>query len=273
MMESGTDALGVLRWGLRRYRLLFLACLVLGAVVAPIAASNVVRPADAEALVVNTRLDTDLTALPRYGEAVFNNGQVAQAVAASFGDGGDFDDVIPDRVSLVADQDSRLFGRQSGNRAGHEQLAADLAGEQADPGIAHAVGEEAAQLAPQRAGKDVDQLVVGGVVLPIAGSVRRAELRQHVGDDRGLGILVRRGLRKRAVALAQGLPVLTAELRVIEMPVHQPPYFDEPGVVRLLVRRHLRAGRRGESDDQKNDEGNVSPDHECSRHAMRQVII
>jgi capsular polysaccharide biosynthesis protein len=125
MRESGSDALGVLRWGLRRYRVLFVACLLLGIAVLPYAASRLVKPADAEALVITQRLDMDLTALPRYGEAIFNNGEVAQAVAAQFGDGGDMGDVIPDRVSLVADQDSIVY-----RVVGHDpdpQTAADIA--------------------------------------------------------------------------------------------------------------------------------------------------
>ena len=125
MKEAGSDAIGVLRWGLRRYRLLVIACLVLGTVLLPLAASRVVKPADAEALVITQRLDMDLTALPRYGEAIFNNGEVAQAVAAQFGDGADFDDVIPNRVSLIADQDSIVY-----RIVGHDpdpQTAADIA--------------------------------------------------------------------------------------------------------------------------------------------------
>ncbi len=125
MKDSGSDAIGVLLWGLRRYRVMFVACLLLGAAVLPFAASRVVRPADAEALVLTQRLDMELTALPRYGEAIFNDGQVAQAVAAQFGGGGDVGNVIPDRVSLVADQDSIVY-----RVVGHDpdpQTAADIA--------------------------------------------------------------------------------------------------------------------------------------------------
>ena len=109
MTESGHDAVGVLRWGLRRYRLLFLVCLLLGVVVAPFAAARLDQPAQAEALIIAQRLDTSLTALPRYGEAIFNNGQVADAVAPLLGAGVSHKDIIPDHVSLVADQDSIVF--------------------------------------------------------------------------------------------------------------------------------------------------------------------
>src|SRR4051812_15891697 len=105
MREPGHDAVGTLRWGIRRYSALFLACVIAGAVIAPYAASKLQRPADAEALIVAKQLDMSLTALPRYGETVFDNGQVAQAVSAQFPE-LEVKGIIPDHVSLVADQDS-----------------------------------------------------------------------------------------------------------------------------------------------------------------------
>ena len=125
MSGPGRDAIGVLRWGLRRYWLVFLACLLLGAVAAPFVASSVEKPAEAEALIVATRVDTSLTALPRYGETIFDSGQVAQAVSQQFGGDVPLKDVVPDRVALVADQDSILF-----RVVGYDpdpQTAADLA--------------------------------------------------------------------------------------------------------------------------------------------------
>jgi capsular polysaccharide biosynthesis protein len=120
-----TDAVGTLRWGLRRYRTLFVLCFLLGAVLAPLAALQRTTPIDAEALVVAQRLDMSLIALPRYGQEVFDNGQVAQAVAAKFGDKGSYADIVPDRVSVVADQDSIIF-----HVVGHDpnpQVAAEIA--------------------------------------------------------------------------------------------------------------------------------------------------
>lgn len=99
----------MLRWGLHRYRLLFLVCLLLGAGVAPLLVSQQDAPTDAEAVVIATRLDMDLTALPRYGEAVFNDGTVARAVAGEFPDLGSADSLIPSRLTLVAEQDSIVF--------------------------------------------------------------------------------------------------------------------------------------------------------------------
>ena len=125
MKAAGTDALGVLRWGLARYRWLLLSCLVLGAALAPLVALNSGSVAEARALVIAERLDVDLSAIPRYGEAVFNNGEVAQAVATNFGDSGDAENIIPDRVSLVAEQDSIVFGVVG--RDPDPQTAADIA--------------------------------------------------------------------------------------------------------------------------------------------------
>ena len=125
MKEPGHDAVGVLRWGIRRYRWLFLACLLLGAVAAPFAASTLDKPADAEALIIAQRLDMSPDALPRYGETLFDNGQVAEAVAAKFKDGTAFKDIVPNHVSLIADQDSIVF-----HVVGHDpdpKTAADIA--------------------------------------------------------------------------------------------------------------------------------------------------
>lgn len=109
MSAEGPDAIGTLRWGLRRYRALFLVCLLFGGVLAPLVYLQRAEPTDAAALVIAQRLDMDLTALPRYGEAVFDNGQVAQAVSRRYSNLGDYEDIVPDRVSLVAEQDSIVF--------------------------------------------------------------------------------------------------------------------------------------------------------------------
>ena len=125
MRPAGTDSIGAFRWGLRRYAIVFVLCLVAGAVLAPYWALHRKPPLDATALVIAQRLDMSLSALPRYGEAVFGNGQVAQAVAAKFGDLGQDKNVIGDRVSLVDEQDSIVF-----EVVGHDadpKRAADIA--------------------------------------------------------------------------------------------------------------------------------------------------
>jgi hypothetical protein len=133
MRPSGTDAVGVLRWGLRRYRLLVLLCVLVCGAITPFAALRVTPTSHAEAVVIANRLNIDLVALPRYGEAVFSNGQVEQAVEARFGSPGGGQDIIPDRVSLVADQDSILF-----RVVGHDEdpkKAADIANVAVEPFI------------------------------------------------------------------------------------------------------------------------------------------
>lgn len=109
MRADGTDAIGMMRWGLHRYRVAVLLCILLGAVVAPLAAVNRSEPTDATALVVAVDRVVELAALPRYGEQVFTNGQVAQALVDEFEDIGGQDDVIPRKVSLVAEQDTIIF--------------------------------------------------------------------------------------------------------------------------------------------------------------------
>ncbi|MDP8929577.1 MAG: hypothetical protein M3O70_13650 [Actinomycetota bacterium] len=105
----GSDAVVTLRWGLRHYWWLFAVVAIAVGILAPVLV--LVRPVtyDSEALVVAQRLDMNLAALPRYAEVVFDNGEVARTVAAQFGYGGDLEDVVPDRVSLVAEQDSVVF--------------------------------------------------------------------------------------------------------------------------------------------------------------------
>jgi hypothetical protein len=100
-----------------------LACLLAGAVVAPWAAQRGSTGVEAESLVIAQRLDMDLEALPRYAEAIFGNGEVELAVATSIGGVGD--DIVPERVALIAEQDSlilRVVGRDP-----DPQTAAELA--------------------------------------------------------------------------------------------------------------------------------------------------
>ena len=125
MTAAGTDAIAALRWGLRRYGVVLLLCMVLGGSLAPAALRWFEAPVEAEALLIAQRLDMDLVALPRYGEAVFTNGAVEQAIGAKFGDLGDSEDIIPDRVSLLATQDSIVF--QVVGRDPDPQVAADIA--------------------------------------------------------------------------------------------------------------------------------------------------
>jgi hypothetical protein len=88
----------------RRGRLVLVALLV-GAVLLPVALlMRSEEQADAQALVIAQDLDVDIRALPRYAEAVFQDGQVARAVADELG--VDASEVVPDRVSLVSEPDT-----------------------------------------------------------------------------------------------------------------------------------------------------------------------
>lgn len=98
-----------LRWGLGRYRVLLVLCILIVTIGLP--AYNSTRPShyDAEALVVADALKIQLIALPRYGQAVFNNGAIAQQVARTFNVKGGTDAVVPSRVSVTTPQDSLIF--------------------------------------------------------------------------------------------------------------------------------------------------------------------
>jgi hypothetical protein len=92
------------RQGLRYRRRIAIALLAAALLGAAVLLTRDQFAADAEALVVGEKLDLPAAALPGYGEAVFNNGQVAQAVADELG--VDPDSVVPGRVSLTAAPDT-----------------------------------------------------------------------------------------------------------------------------------------------------------------------
>ncbi|MDP5183791.1 hypothetical protein QOZ88_14220 [Blastococcus sp. BMG 814] len=196
MNGPGGDAIGMLRWGLRRYWPVFLVCVLLGAVAAPLAASRVEKPAEADALIVATRLDMSLTAMPRYGETVFDNGQVAQAVAAGFGDVVPLRNIVPDRVSLVADQDSIVF-----RVIGHDpdpQTAADLANTAATTFVD--------ALNAPGAGVGLFQLLSQAQPPPPPGPALNEKLAVVVGGATGLVL----GLTAVSLLLAVRRPVIDA---------------------------------------------------------------
>ena len=103
--DDGT-ALSTLWWGLKHYWWLVVLGAVLGALVVPWYQYQQPKQFDATALVVAAELRTTTTVLPRYATSVFDNGQVADAVAGKFGTAGDPEDVVPKEVSMVAAQDS-----------------------------------------------------------------------------------------------------------------------------------------------------------------------
>lgn len=193
MRSGGTDALGVLRWGLRRYAAIFLGCLFVGAVLAPVLVMQQRVPADATALVIASRLDMNLIALPRYGEAVFDSGEVARAVSAALPDLGDPEGIIPEHVSLVAEQNSIIFAV-----VGH------------DP-----VPERAAQIADVAATAFVNALNLPGAGVGDFQVQNSAQTPAEPGKALGLAISVPVGIVAGAIL---GLAVVGA-LLVVRRPV------------------------------------------------------
>ena len=106
--EPPGDALVTFRWGIGRYRIVLLGCLLLGVVLLPAYERSRPTHYDAESLVVADQLKVRLVALPRYGQAVFNNGEVARRIAESFGI-ADPQSVVPTRVSVTTPQDALIF--------------------------------------------------------------------------------------------------------------------------------------------------------------------
>jgi hypothetical protein len=191
MQAANTDAIGALRWGLRRYRAVFLACLLLSAVAAPLVASQRETTVEAEALVIATRLDMQLEALPRYGQVVFNNGEVTRAIGTEFGDAGE---VIPGRVYLVAEQDSIIFR---------------VIGVDADPETAAAIADTAAASFVEslnRAGAGVGTFDLQSPADPPAGGGGALGLLIAVAVGIAGGLLL--GLAAVAVLLVARRPVI-----------------------------------------------------------------
>ena len=122
--ETG-DTVATLRWGLRRFAWLVLLCVVAVGVLLPLQQLNKVPTFTSESLVVAVDLQADVKTLPRYGVAIFDNGQVAARVIEEFGDAGDPEDVVPQRVSIVTEQDSIILRVQGHGR--DAQTAADIA--------------------------------------------------------------------------------------------------------------------------------------------------
>lgn len=113
---STDDALLTLRWGVSRYRVVLVACILL--VVVGLTLFEETRPThyDAEALVVADNLKSQLVALPRYGQGVFSTGEVARRITRTFGADGDPATVVPRRVSVDTPQNSLIF-----HVAGHDE--------------------------------------------------------------------------------------------------------------------------------------------------------
>lgn len=142
----------MVRWG-RRNRLLLGAWVVIVAVAVPVAVSNRDTSADAQALVVARVLDMDLEALPGHAEAVFSNGEVATSVVRKYG--GQAAEVVPDRVSLIAEPDS---------------VTLRVIGHDPDPETAAGIADVAAMAFVtelNRAGAGVAQFAVLGTADPV----------------------------------------------------------------------------------------------------------
>lgn len=220
MTGTGTDAVGALRWGLQRYFPVFLGCLLLGGLLAPFTVLRVQSPAEADALVIAQRLDMDLEALARYGEAVFNNGPVAQAVAGRYGDGGDVQDVIPDRVSLLATQDSIVF---------------EVTGRDPAPDVAAGIANTAAEAF-------VEELNSGGVGVGTFAVQSPAVAPEEAPQGRSAAVAAAVGI---AAGLLLGL-VAVSLLLVVRRPVITPQDVEEATGVRALGVVAVPATKRGQ---------------------------
>lgn len=106
---SSQSASTQLYWGLRTYAWLIALCIAVLGLLAPILQSSQPRAYEAEALIVAEQLGLSSEALPRYGEAVFNSGAVALAVASNPAVDSNAAELIPSRLQIETAQDSVVF--------------------------------------------------------------------------------------------------------------------------------------------------------------------
>ena len=127
---------------------------------------------------------------------------------------------------LIAGQQAGARRRHVGEHGGDERLAVDVLGEHADAGIAHLAAREVLRdIAAQRIGEDVGELVVGGLVLGVVMRVRGAELGEQRVDRGGALRIGLGGGVGEAMLVAQRLPVEPLHFRVVELVARQTPYF------------------------------------------------
>lgn len=212
-MSSDPRPLGTrLAWSLRAYGWMVLACASAGAA-APLLVTATPPLYESDVLVIARDLPVDKTVLPRLGDAVFDSGGVASAVAAAPDVGVPAGDLIPERLSLVAAEDSIIYVVQA--RHTEPTRAADMANVAAAAFVEElnragtGVGEFAVQtqaLVPTQPLDEVDRGwfvaagALAGTILGVALVILIAALRRPV-------------IAARDVEEAAGVPVVgTLEL-------------------------------------------------------------
>ena len=109
-MNQGVGAFRVFAWGLRKYAWLVALSVLAVGVLLPALQARAGDVYEASALVAPNRLTaTNLDVVPRYGDRVFENGEVALAVRQALGLQDAEADVTPSRVELVSEQDNVSF--------------------------------------------------------------------------------------------------------------------------------------------------------------------
>lgn len=97
--------LAVLRWGLRKYGAVVIACALAPGVALPLLTATD-SSYQAEALVVARQLEIDPSALPSYGQGIFTSGAMVQRVTADAASSGLAEEIVADRLDVVAAEDS-----------------------------------------------------------------------------------------------------------------------------------------------------------------------
>lgn len=105
MSDATPDHGRTVLWCLRHYAWLVLACVLVGAGV-PLIIGSQTQQYQADALVVARQLSVNPSVLPDLAQNVFSDGAVAAKVATDPSVHGVTTGLIPDRVSVVAGQDS-----------------------------------------------------------------------------------------------------------------------------------------------------------------------
>jgi hypothetical protein len=229
-------------WALRTYAWIVVLCGLLFAagvlVVAPVTPTY-----QSTAIVVAREIAVEREVLPRLGAAVFASGAVTAAVAADPAVAGDVEGLIPDRLSVVAAEDSVVFVVQARDPSPTD--AARLANLAAAAFVADlnrggaGVGEFALQA----------EAVVPNRAMPVLGTAQRAALGAAAGIVLGMGVVALLAAFRRPVLTADdvedaaGVPMLGSLQMALLSPAAYPGQFVADGLTTLV--RQLATVKEG----------------------------
>jgi len=114
LVADRTPGSAVLVWGVRTLGWFVVTCALVGGLLLPLLIAAGAPRYESSALVVGQELEIDSAALPRFADAVFHSDEMTERTANAAGFSGDVKNLIPDRIDLIAAEDSivlQVLGR------------------------------------------------------------------------------------------------------------------------------------------------------------------